>query len=163
MCGRSADLPGGSELFPGATPPRFASCNRRPAKLSLSNSNCGGHSPRMKEARLRKVEDLPHIRRRSREEKTPLEIGCRTISIARSAEILHQHNVAALLIYLRKEQPLAVGRNRHSPDITHNRFLWRSDRRDLACRKAEEFNQRAPLGLGRDEVNPLLHHCPGAK
>jgi hypothetical protein len=62
-----------------------------------------------------------------------------------SAEVFHQHNIAALLIYLRKEQPLVVGRNRQSPDITENRFLWRRDRRDLACRKAEEFNQRAPV------------------
>jgi hypothetical protein len=69
----------------------------------------------------------------------------RTLVHRDSAEVFHQHNIAALLIYLRKEQPLVVGRNRQSPDITENRFLWRRDRRDLACRKAEEFNQRAPV------------------
>jgi len=76
----------------------------------------------------------------------------RTLVHRDSAEVFHEHNIAALLIHLRKEQPLAIGGNRQHPDILDNRFLQRCDLRDLACSKAEEFNQRASRFLGRGEV-----------
>src|SRR5919199_6780322 len=77
-----------------------------------------------------------------------------------SAEVLHQHDVAAALVLLRVEQPPPVGRDRETGHPGERLFLPPRQRRYAARGKAEEFDRRRGVLLARDEIDARLTDGP---
>jgi hypothetical protein len=83
-------------------------------------------------------------------------------SIWISAKILHQHEVAAALIHLRKEERASVWREDQARVRWREGLVQRGNRRHFADREVEEFNDRSNGLIRRGKVDPFWGHSPKA-
>src|SRR5262245_66400853 len=79
-----------------------------------------------------------------------------------SAKILHQHEIAAALIHLRKEDRSSVWRDGQARLRWREGLVQRGDHRHFAGREVEEFDDRANGLIRRGKVDPFLGHSPKA-
>src|SRR5215475_8227437 len=79
-----------------------------------------------------------------------------------SAKILHQHEIAAALIHLRKEDRASVWRDGQARVRWREGLVQRGDGRHFAGREVEEFNDRANGLIRRGKVDPFLGNSPKA-
>src|SRR5262247_3860543 len=79
-----------------------------------------------------------------------------------SAKILHQHEIAAALIHMRKEERASVWRYGQARVRWREGFVQCGDRRHFAGREVEEFNDRASRLIRRGKADPFLGNSPKA-
>jgi hypothetical protein len=163
MCGRSLTFREVRIYLPGLRP-TFCELQSSPSKTIFVEFKLRGHSPHNGRSALAEGRrPSAHRAAEPRRKKTLSDIGCRAISIARSSEVLHQHNVAAALINARIKQPAAVRRSCQT---------WRALLNcSIKCRhlslhpsrgEAEEFNHRTGWRLSSGKIDALFRYGPGA-